>query len=156
MVEVFSESDVALYRDHGPGLVRFATGLVGPDDASDVVQTAVVRAMQSKGWRKVENHRAYLYRAVANAARSMHRSTMRRRAREVRSATGALDYQPEVRPEVLEAVGSLSPRQREVVYLTFWEDMDEASVAKMLGVGRGSVRRHLGRGREKLRSVLDE
>ena len=156
MVEAFSERDIALFRDHGPALVRFATGLIGPDDAADVVQTAVVRAFASRGWAKVENPWAYLYRTVANTARSMHRSTMRRKAREVRTAAADTDHQPEVRPEVLEAVANLSPRQREVVYLTFWEDMDEAAVAAMLGIGRGSVRRHLGRGRDKLRSSLDE
>ena len=54
------------------------------------------------------------------------------------------------------ASASLSPRQREVMYLTYWEDMDEATVAKTLGIGRGSVRKHLGRGRDKLRDILDE
>jgi RNA polymerase sigma-70 factor (ECF subfamily) len=156
MGEPFSRNDVDLYREHGPALVRFATGLVGPDDAADVVQTAVMRAFQSRAWTKVTNHRAYLFRSVANSARSMHRSAMRRRAREMRTATLDVDYQPEVRPEVLEAVGVLSPRQREVVYLTYWEDMNEATVARTLGIGAGSVRRHLGRGRDKLRSLLDE
>ncbi len=156
MGEAFSRSDVDLYREHGPGLVRFATGLVGPDDAADVVQTAVMRAFRSRGWESVQNRKAYLYRTVANSARSMHRSTMRRRAREMRTATRDVTHQPEIRPEVLEAVGTLSPRQREVVYLTYWEDLDEASVARMLQIGRGSVRRHLGRGREKLRIILDE
>lgn len=156
MVETFNDRDVHIYREYGPGLVRFATGLVGPNDAADVVQTAVIRAFGSRSWGNVENPRAYLYRTVANVARSMYRTTMRRKAREMRTAAANVTYQPEVRPEVLKAVGTLSPRQREVVYLTYWEDMDEASVAETLGIGRGSVRRHLGRGRDKLRSILDE
>ncbi len=94
MVEAFNERDVQLYREHGPGLVRFATGLVGPDDAADVVQTAVLRAFASRSWQAARNPRAYLYRTVANTARSMHRSTMRRRAREMRTATGNRAYQP--------------------------------------------------------------
>jgi len=148
--------DAEIYREHGPGLIRFATGLVGPSDAPDVVQTAVIRAFTARGWAAVENPRAYLYRTVLNVARSEHRSTMRRRAREVRAVAVGVHENPEVRPEVLEAVGSLSPRQRAVVYLTYWEDLDEATVAATLGIGRGSVRRHLARGREKLRSRLDE
>ncbi len=74
----------------------------------------------------------------------------------MRTASLDREYQPDIRPEILEAVSSLSPRQREVVYLTYWEDMDEGTVAETLGIGRGSVRRHLGRGRDKLRSLLDE
>ncbi len=156
MVRAFDEKDAELYREHGPGLVRFATSLVGPNDAADVVQNAVVRAFTSSSWEHVANHRAYLYRSVMNEANSQHRSTMRRRAREMRMAHPAVEYPQEVQPEVLEAVGSLSPRQRAVMYLTYWEDLDEATVAERLGIGRGSVRRHLGRGREKLRTVLDE
>lgn len=156
MGRAFDEKDTEIYREHAPALIRFANGLVGPNDAADVVQTAVVRAMTSSGWEHVVNHRAYLYRSVTNEANSQHRSAMRRRAREMRTADPAIEYPPEIRPEVLEALGGLSPRQRAVMYLTYWEDLDEASVAERLGIGRGSVRRHLGRGREKLRQVLDE
>ncbi len=152
----FNESQIALYKEHGAALLRFATGLVGPHDARDVVHTAVLRAFGSRRWNSVTNPRAYLYRTVANVARSMHRSTMRRKARELRTAVSELAYGPEVRPEILEAVGSLSPRQREVVFLTYWEDLDEKTVAATLGIGTGSVRRHLGRGRDKLRVILDE
>lgn len=154
--KTFSDHDARLYRDHGPALLRFAAGLVGPHDAADVVQAAVLRAFTSRGWSKVANHKAYLYRSVANEARSHYRSAMRRRARELRTAHAAVTENPEIRPEVLEAVGALSPRQREVVYLTYWEDLDESQVAERLGIGRGSVRKHLGRGREKLRELLDE
>jgi RNA polymerase sigma factor (sigma-70 family) len=156
MARAFSERDAAMYREYGPELIRFATGLVGPNDAADVVQSAVVRAMTSSGWERVINHRAYLYRSVMNEANSQHRSAMRRRAREIRTANPAVEYPQEVRPEVLEALAELSPRQRAVMFLTYWEDLDEAGVAERLGIGRGSVRRHLGRGREKLRQVLDE
>ncbi len=156
MARAFTEKDAEIYREHGPGLIRFATSLVGPNDATDVVQSAVVRALTSSSWEKVTNHKAYLYRSVSNEANSQHRSTMRRRAREMRTAHPAVEYPPEVRPEVLEALGDLSPRQRAVMYLTYWEDLDEAVVAELLGIGRGSVRRHLGRGRDKLRQVLDE
>jgi RNA polymerase sigma factor (sigma-70 family) len=154
--KAFSDHEARLYRDHGPALVRFATGLVGPHDAADVVQAAVLRAFTARSWATVSNHKAYLYRSVANEARSQYRSTMRRRARELRTAHAAVAHNPEIRPDVLEAVGALSPRQREVVYLTYWEDLDEAQVAERLGIGRGSVRKHLGRGREKLRELLDE
>jgi RNA polymerase sigma factor (sigma-70 family) len=74
----------------------------------------------------------------------------------VAAGRGERAYQPEVRPEVLEAVGQLSPRQREVVVLTYWEDLSETTVADRLGMSPGSVRRHLGRARQRLRNLLDE
>lgn len=156
MGRAIDDTDAEIYREHGPALVRFATGLVGPDDAADVVQTAVMRAFTARGWSDVANRRAYLYRTVLNVARSHHRSAIRRRARELRAASAEAVEPPELRPEVLEAVAALSPRQRAVVYLTYWEDLDEAAVAQRLDMGRGSVRRHLGRARDRLRRVLDE
>ncbi|MGI9667649.1 MAG: RNA polymerase sigma factor [Acidimicrobiia bacterium] len=145
-----------IYAKHSDALVRFATGIVGPTDAPDVVSDAVIRAMTSRQWTKVENHRAYLYRSVLNEARMHHRSTMRRRAREMRTFTDDTTYLPEVRPEVLEAVGSLSTNQRASVFLTYWEGLTAPEVASRLSMSEGSVKRHLARARHKLRGLLDE
>lgn len=66
-------------RKHIEELVRFATGLVGPFDAQDVVTDVCLSAFGSSSWRTVANRRTYLYRSVVNHA---HRSTRRRRLRE--------------------------------------------------------------------------
>jgi len=80
-------TDEEIYRKYADDLVRFATGLVGPFDAPDVVTDACLRSFRSDGWHDVANHRAYLYRSVLNQARSHHRTTLRRRVREMRTAT---------------------------------------------------------------------
>jgi RNA polymerase sigma factor (sigma-70 family) len=144
------------YDRYAEELVRFATGLVGPDDAQDVVAEVFVRVMRTSRWAGVENHRASLYRAGANEAATHHRSTLRRRARERRQADHSVTHLPEVRPEVLEALGRLSARQRAVVVLTYWNDLAPPRVASLLGISDGSVRRHLARARAALREVLDE
>jgi len=151
-----SGRDDEIYRSHAPELVRYANSLVGPNDAADVVSSAVLKAFTSKSWPSVENPRAYLYRSVLNEVRSQHRSRMRRLAREQRVASPEGVTMPEVRPEVLAALGALSARQRAAAYLTYFEDLDEKTVAERLGISAGSVRRHLGRAREKLRTILDE
>jgi RNA polymerase sigma factor (sigma-70 family) len=155
-MDVHRAPDEEIYAKHADALVRFATGLVGPFDAPDVVSDAVIRAMTSKNWPSVENPRAYLYRSVLNEARMHHRSTMRRRAREQRSYRDEPSFIPEVRPEVLEAVGRLSPRQRATVFLTYWEGLTPAEVAARLAVTEGSVKRHLARARHRLRGLLDD
>jgi len=149
-------TNAEIYGKYADDLVRFATGLVGPSDAQDVVSAAVVRVMWSKRWRDVTNYKAYLYQAVLNEARMHHRSTMRRRSREQRASGSDVIYPNEVRPEVLEAVGRLSPRQRAAIFLTYWEGLGVDEVAVRLGVREGSVKRHLARGRAKLRGVLNE
>lgn len=147
-------TDAELYDKYADDLIRFATGLVGPSDAADVLSTAVLNALSSPRWPDVTNKRAYLYRSVVNAATSMHRSSLRRAARELRVAQSDAVFPADVRPEVLEAVGALSVQQRAVIFLTYWEDLDVVAVADMLNIGTGSVKRHLARGRANLRTAL--
>jgi DNA-directed RNA polymerase specialized sigma24 family protein len=68
---VVAPSDAELYGKHAEELTRFATGLVGPQDAPDVVSAAVLACIFSKGWPRVENPRAYLFRGVLNEARRL-------------------------------------------------------------------------------------
>ena len=135
--------------------MRFATGLVGPFDAQDVVTDACLRAFGAKGWRDVANHRAYLYRSVVNQAHSHHRSTLRRRLREAKSAPPEEVPVTETDLDVLAAVDRLSVQQRAAVILTYWEDLAPGEVAARLGISSGSVKRHLARARSRLREYLD-
>ena len=145
------------YEKYSDELVRFATGLVGPTDGPDLVATAMVNVLAMRSWESVETPRAYLYRTVLNEAKRRHRKTMRRRAGEIRAAAdlGASDL-PDVRPDVLEAVGKLSVRQRAVVYLAYWDDLRPVEIARRLGIGESTVHRHLERGQERLRRLLHE
>jgi DNA-directed RNA polymerase specialized sigma24 family protein len=63
-------ADAETYRKYADELVRFASGLVGPSGAEDVVATAVLRAVSGTQWSRVDNQRAYMYRAVLNEASS--------------------------------------------------------------------------------------
>jgi len=149
-------TDEEIYRKYADDLVRFATGVVGPFDAPDVVTDACLRAFGSKAWPTVTNHRAYLYRSVLNQARSHHRSTLRRRVREMRAALPEHTHLNEADLDVLAAVDRLSVQQRASVVLTYWEDLAPAHVAARLGVSEGSVKRHLARARSRLKELLDD
>lgn len=61
---------------------------------------------------------------------------------------------PELRPEVLTAVFTLSVQQRAVIVLTYWEDLTPASIATLMDISEGSVKRHLARGRSRLKEAL--
>jgi RNA polymerase sigma factor (sigma-70 family) len=150
-------ADAEIYGKHAEELVRFATVLVGPDSAADVVSASVITAFRAPAWPDVRNPRAYLYRAVLNESRMTARREARRVRHEQRAAPRDIaDAPPIPRPEVVAAVAALSSRQRAVVYLTYWEDLDPGSVAALLGVSEGAVRRHLARARKTLRKVLDD
>ncbi len=149
-------TDADVYSEHAAALIRFARVLVGRNDAADVVSSAVLRALRSPGWPTVTNHRSYLHQAVANEARNLYRSDTRRRQREARVVPSQVAQPPDAYPEVRAAVQHLSVRQRAVVYLTYWEDMTDQTIAEHLGISAGSVRRHLARARRHLRGALNE
>jgi RNA polymerase sigma factor (sigma-70 family) len=155
-MSVLAVSDAEVYGKYAEELVRFATVLVGPDGAADVVSASVMTAFGAPAWSEVRNPRAYLYRAVLNESRMTARREARRVRYEQRAAPRDVADAPSTpRPEVFAAVAALSPRQRAVVYLTYWEDLDSGSAAVLIGISDGAVRRHLARARKTLRGVLD-
>jgi RNA polymerase sigma factor (sigma-70 family) len=149
--------DVDTYRRHAGELIRYATVLVGPDHAPDVVTDAVLAAFRSPQWRSVQNRRAYLFRAVLSHSASHHRSTARRRRREATVAQRASTTVEPTEPttDAHRALATLSAQQRAIVYLTYWMDQSPAQIAELLAISEGAVRKQLARARLHLRRVLD-
>jgi RNA polymerase sigma factor (sigma-70 family) len=147
--------DAEVYEKHAEELLRFATVLVGPDNAPDVLSGAVLKAYGSRAWPLVENRRAYLFRCVANEARTHARRVRSREAAEMRAETPRITTSPQLPDvDIVRALGRLSPRQRAVVYLGYWEDLDQRAIADLLGISCGAVHRHLARARSNLRRML--
>ena len=144
------------YREWADDLVRYATVLVGPSDAADLVADAFasVLARGHDSWVVVLEPRRYLFRSVLNVARMRERGRRRRERREVPQwhppVDGGLLYDPSIQ----RAVGALSVQQRAAIYLAYWEDLRPADVAAILHISEGAVRRQLARARSSLREVL--
>ena len=151
----------AAYEQYGVELLSFATTLVGPGDAQDVVSNALLRLLTSEVWEKARQPKSVLYKAVYFEGLSWLRATGRRRARESRWADmNTPAEQPELRfspfadPEVTASLGALSAQQRAVIYLMYWRDLPIPEVADLLDVSEGSVRKQLARAKEKLRKEI--
>ena len=112
MLDVQDRTDEEIYAAHAHELTVFARSLVGIDDAPDVVSEAVLAAIGSPGWPTVENHRAYLYRAVYNRSQTLMARRTTRRTVEASTAKGPHVDQAPVDPTVLRAVSGLPPQQR--------------------------------------------
>jgi RNA polymerase sigma factor (sigma-70 family) len=65
-----------------------------------------------------------------------------------------LDGELIVEPEVRRSLDRLSVQQRAVTYLTYWHDLSPSSVAALLSISEGTVKRQLARARSTLREVL--
>ena len=153
-IRVEPRTRAEIYAKYASELARFATSLVGPTDAADVVSQAVVKSMWSTSWASVINPRAYLYQAVLNESRMHHRGTMRRRAHEMKAAPSDMVTVPAVGIDVWEAMGSLKVPQRACVFLRYWEGMTTVEIAEELAMSTRSVRRQLARARTTLQRIL--
>ncbi|MEH1165644.1 sigma factor-like helix-turn-helix DNA-binding protein [Micromonospora sp. CPCC 205539] len=144
------------YRVHRTACVRaVAAGTGDPQGAEDLVAEAFTRAWVS--WRKVSQHpapQAWVVRTALN----VRVSAWRRRRREVTLADG---HDVLVGPDVggvdatlMAALRRLPARQREVIALRAFLDLDTQTTAQMLGIAAGTVTAHLSRAVAALRGQL--
>ena len=143
-----------LWRLHRDELLCFATTLVGPDDAHDVVIDAFIRCVKTIHTVPAANRRAYLQRAVTNQAVSHHRSCGRRWRRDLAALVNPVMSHEDTFADVRTALMELSVQQRAVVYFVYWEDEQVPQVAITLGMSVRTVRQHLDRAHVKLRKAL--
>jgi RNA polymerase sigma factor (sigma-70 family) len=60
------------------------------------------------------------------------------------------------RTQVVAALRSLPPRQREALVLRHYGDLSEAQIAAATGISRGAVKSHTARAIASLRAVLEK
>jgi len=130
----------------GPALVRLASLLTGDDHrADDLVQEVLAKVYVR--WRRIcETDRPDLYvrRMLVNAHTSWWRRLSNREiaVAEVRERPSRDDHaQNSVeRDEMWRLVQTLPPRQRAVLVLRYYEDLDDASIADVLDCSPVTVR----------------
>lgn len=149
------DRDAEIYERYRTDLHRFATALVGPSDAPDVVSSVIVKTLSNHRLSDLRRPRSYLFQGVANESRSLFRGKARHR--EVCLVdSDSIDPTSEPAPEVLEAVAALPVQQRAATYLVYWLGCSTAEAAELMGVRPGTIGRYLYLARRHLRRILDE
>ena len=141
-------------------LMRLAYLLTGGDQhaAEDLLQIALTRT--AARWSRIEAPETYVRRVMYHQQVSSWRLKWPRR--EVRVAqlpevsrlddTSAVDLKLTVR----RALALITPRQRAVLVLRYFEDLPEAEVAQVLGCSVGTVRSTTHRSLARLRELAPE
>jgi RNA polymerase sigma-70 factor (sigma-E family) len=148
----------ALFRDEYASLVRLAFLVLGDRGAAEeVVQDAFVK-LHSR-WRSIrepDKAGAWLRSVVLNGARSRRRGRPRLAAPApvTVDAADAGALSSDLQQRTVVALMQLSARQREALVLKFYEGLGESEIAAAMGVSPGSVKTHVHRGIEALRSTL--
>lgn len=160
------ESFTEFVTANRPSLVAAAAAACGDAQyAEDIVQEALIKV--AVRWRKLQEERpeAYCRRIIFNAAVS-HWRQLRRRVRADglaalsdrhgdRHATADPASELVDHAMLLELLRQLSARQRAVLYLRYVDDLSERSVADMLGISVGAVKKHAHLGLSRLRALYD-
>jgi RNA polymerase sigma-70 factor (sigma-E family) len=141
-----------------PALSRTAYLLTGDRHAAeDLVQATLFAA--AKAWHRIEGDpEPYVRRTMANQNVSRWRRT-RSRVAEVPvesyadAAVAAPADDPDLRLSLDAALRLLTPRQRTVLVLRFYEDLTEVETAHLLGIGAGTVKSTTREALAKLRRV---
>jgi RNA polymerase sigma-70 factor (sigma-E family) len=142
-----------------PRLYRTAYLLLGEHAlAEDLVQTTLVKTYVSWGRvREVDAAHRYARTVLFNTAASWFRRPGWRRELPTESMPeGQYTEDTAARPAVIAALRQLPARQRAVVVLRYYEDLDVRETAAALGVSQGTVKSQTSAALERLRSLLGE
>jgi len=145
----------ALFRAHWPPAFRAAFLIVHDTAAAeDIVQDAFLAAIRALD--RFDRRRPFapwLHRIVVNRAIDWVR------ARKLRGEQGLEDVAanpaaPDVGPDLVAAIGSLSPEHRAVIVLRHLLEYTPGEIAAMLDLPRGTVNSRLRRGLDELEERL--
>lgn len=139
------------FRHWREPLRRFLAGrgAVPAADLDDVAQEVFLRLLRYDRSELIEHPQAYLYKMAANVAAEW--SIRIRHARPHKSKwleelvteeqAADLANQKQVQDELERALMGLTPRQREILKLQFFENLSRAQIAQRLGLSERTVKR---------------
>jgi RNA polymerase sigma factor (sigma-70 family) len=148
-----------VYKERFGEFVRVAAAITGGHaNAPDVVQDAFARLIRKRG--SFLGHgtlEGWIWRGVVNTAVSHKTSDARRLRRQTRSQIGAEDLnEPSALLALKDDLAALSERQRLVVFLRYYADLDYATIGATLGISPGTVASTLSSAHKRLRGALAE
>jgi RNA polymerase sigma factor (sigma-70 family) len=149
------DSIEAVYRQRYSSFLRVATAIAGDEETGrDAVQDGFAGAVRSRHrYRREGSLEAWLWRAVVNAARTRRRTPSD--AQPVADIAVTTDNGVS-QSAVRDVLAALPERQRLVVFLRYFADLDYKTIARVAGVETGTVSATLSAAHDSLRARLKE
>lgn len=155
-VEATPNAVESVYRRRHREFLRVATAITGSAElGEDAVQEGLTRALARRStYRGSGTVEAWLWKVIINTARNLAARAPRSEGLQNEESARVLD--DDYTSAVREALGLLSERQRLVLFLRYYADLEYASIAQTLGVRRGTVSATLNQAHAALRQRLSE
>jgi RNA polymerase sigma-70 factor (ECF subfamily) len=146
----------ALYRQHGPALVLFATAIMGETErARDAVQHVFLKLLQDDKLQGAFDKKAYLFACVRNAVLNEVRMERRNAVLDPEAAwfdPPQRDYAAELNQR--RALACLPEDQRQVVVLHIWGDLTFQQISELLNISANTAASRHRYALAKLREVM--
>lgn len=141
---------------YGNSILRLAYSyLHNMHDAEEILQETLIQYLKTSPILENEAHeKAWLFRVASNLSKNRISYNKIRSTDELNESLIAEER--EDLSFVWEAVKELPVKYKEVIHLFYYEELSTAEIAKILQKKESTVRSHLMRGREKLKSILKE
>ncbi len=136
------------------------------EEAQEVLQSAYLKMLDGRANLNGSlNPRGFVLGVVRRTAAEQRRGRLARSLGLSRWLRGRPDPDPPASPERTSAddesrrllrgmLERLSPRQRDVLHLVFYQEMTIEEASQVLGIALGSARAHYERGKARLRGLL--
>ena len=141
-----------LYEAEGPRLWRAVFAVAHDREVTDDAVAEAFAQCIRRG-ATVRDPRAWVWRSAFRIAAG----ELQDRRRRVGSDVPEPSYEvPDEAIPLMHVLRTLPTNQRAAVVLKHYAGYGTVEIAAILGIGRGTVRVHLSRGRKRLRELLDE
>ena len=125
-------------------------------DAQDICQTVFLKLLQApRSFDNTEHERAWIIRTTVNLCKDL----LKKHWRRTTVTLDAAEHVPAPEPEegsLTAALELLPPKYRTVLYLYYYEGYSAKEIAALLGEKPATIFTRLDRGRQKLRTYLEQ
>ena len=124
-------------------------------DTQDIFQTVFLKyLLHDKPFESGEHEKAWFIRVTLNACKDLLRSFFRRNTVPLEELTGQADQLTGQGREVLAAVLALPQKERQAVYLHYYEGYTAPELSRLLGKNVNTIYTTLARARAHLKEAL--
>ena len=130
-------------------------------DAEDITQTVFLKLSKNTDEFENDEHvKKWLIKVAVNEYKSLWRSPWKTKVeynipeRAAKNSAGSTS-QGSVQNEVFDAVIKLKRKYREVIHLFYYEEYSAKEIAELIGVTENTVFKRLQRGREQIKTYLE-
>lgn len=124
-------------------------------DTQDIFQAVFLKyLLYDRPFESQEHEKAWFIRVTINACKDLLKSVFRSRTVPLEELSAQIAHLPDQHREVLGAVLELPQRERQVVYLHYYEGYTAPEIGQLLGKNVNTIYTNLARARERLRERL--